>query len=193
MPQSRSEAPRSLVMSKYKEPDMRNWIQTIFLVNSKLDDMCDNIDKKVHMISLNRKMPAMKLFDKILDLNSRKISLVNLRVLRDKMIDSLTMTEWTALEAHFAGHTYEEIGFQIGFSRSSAFRIVNGVYDKLGKLLKRLGYGEERLMEEYGQFHVINKTYRRQCCIKPEKEPTEKSEIPFIDVANAEVGCFAHL
>lgn len=140
---------------------MKNWIRVIFALNPKLDALTYSIDGQVDSLSSLTTVPTMELFDSIIKLNDRKVRIINLRVLHDKMKAALTQKEYYIITRSALGASFSEIGEELGLSKGYVYRTYLRIIRKLSKLLYSYGYNEEKFSCEYDDVALIKRTYKK--------------------------------
>lgn len=140
---------------------MKNWIRVIFALNSKLDALTYSIDGQVDGLSSLTNVPAMELFDSIIRLNDKKVRLINLRVLHDKMKESLTARESYIIERSSRGISFAEIAEELNLTRGYVYRQYMRIMQKLSKLLATYGYNADKFERDYNDILLISRTYKK--------------------------------
>lgn len=140
---------------------MKNWIRVIFALNHKLDALTYSIDGQVDSIASLTGVPAMDLFDSIIKLNDKKVRLINLRVLHDKMKEVLSDREYYIMSRASRGASFNEIAECLGLSKGHVYRMYVKVIQKLTKLLGTYGYTVDKFACDYNDIALINRTYKK--------------------------------
>lgn len=138
---------------------MKNWIRVIFAINGKLDALTYSIDGQVENLSALTTVPTMELFDDIIKLNDKKVRLINLRVLHDKMEEALTSRERYIIVRSSMGYSFGEIADALGLSKGNVYRTYLKTQKKLCKILSSYGYTKEKFERDYEDIALINRTY----------------------------------
>ncbi len=120
---------------------MKIWILMIFYLNSNLDRLCDKLDNKIEKLALDMSQPCEVLYEKIIALSQKRDDLINLRVLHNNMVDSLTKEESQEMQElatkFFASHS------------TSCFRGKIKILKKCIQALIKAGYSAEKFKEVY--------------------------------------------
>ena len=140
---------------------MKNWIRVIFTLNNKFDAFSISIDKQVDSLSSLLTVPTMKLIDSIIKLNDKKVKIINLRVLHDKMKQSLTNKEYYIVMRSATGSSFAEIADVIGMSKGSTYRWYQRIIARLSKLLAYYGYDEKKFDSDYNDIELVARTYKK--------------------------------
>lgn len=140
---------------------MKNWIKVIFALNNKLDALTYSIDSQVDSLSKVTGGNTMELFDNIIRLNDKKVRLINMRVLHDKMREALSERELFIISQSAKGKPLVDIAAELDISKSHAYRLFNKTITKLCKVLASYGYDREKLESDYGDVVLITKTYKK--------------------------------
>lgn len=145
---------------------MKNWIKVIFALNNKLDAMTYSIDGQVESLSKVTGGNTMELFDSIIKLNDKKVRLINMRVLHDKMKDALSEKEYRVITLAAKGLSFGDIAAECNIGKGHVYRIYNRLIGKLTKVLGLYGYDAEKFNSDYGDVMLISKTYKKLARIK---------------------------
>lgn len=145
---------------------MKNWIKVIFALNSKLDAMTYSIDGQVDSLSSLFNVPTMELYDNIIKLNDKKVRIINLRVLHDKMKEALSEREYYIMTCIARGATFEEIAGRIGLTKGGTYRIYRQIIIKLSKILVAHGYTIDKFAADYGDIALVSRTYKKLAGLK---------------------------
>lgn len=140
---------------------MKNWIKVIFALNSKLDALTYSIDGQVESLSSLITVPTMELFEDIIKLNDKKVRIINLRVLHDKMKEALTSREHFIIMQSSFGASFGEIADSLALSKGHVYRIYLKTVQKLSKILNSYGYNAEKFMSDYKDVALIDRTYKQ--------------------------------
>lgn len=140
---------------------MKNWIKVIFALDSKLDALTYSIDSQVDCLSKVIGGDTLELFDNIMRLNDKKVRLINLRVLHDKMKEALSERELIIITQSAKGKPLSEIADMLGLSRSHIYRLHDRAVLRLIKLLRFYGYDNKRFTDDYSDMTLINKMYKK--------------------------------
>ena len=145
---------------------MKNWIRVIFALNNRLDALTYSIDGQVDSISSLTTVPAMELFDSIIKLNDKKVRIINLRVLHDKMKETLTSREYYIIARSSHGASFSEIAESLGLSKGHVYRLYQRTIQKLIRVLSAYGYTEEKFFDDYKDVTLIARTYKKLARLK---------------------------
>lgn len=140
---------------------MKNWIKVIFALNNKLDALTYSIDGQVDNLASLTSVPAMDLFDRIIKLNDKKVRIINLRVLHDKMKEALSPSEYAIITASAFGKSFADIAREVGLSKAGVYKAYVRIIEKLTKLLHSFGYDCEKFACEYNDMVLITRTYKK--------------------------------
>lgn len=140
---------------------MKNWIRVIFALNNKFDALTYSIDKQVEGMAALLTVPTVDLFDAIIKLNDKKVRIINLRVLHDKMKESLSAKELYVVDGYARGVSLSEMGERLSLGKGGAYRQLLRTIKKLTKILAYYGYTKERLDEEYKDVALVTRTYKK--------------------------------
>ncbi|MBR2967478.1 MAG: hypothetical protein IKC35_01710 [Clostridia bacterium] len=140
---------------------MKNWIRVIFALNNKFDAFSNSIDKQVDSLSSLLTVPTMKLIDSIIKLNDKKVKIINLRVLHDKMKESLTKKEYYIVMRSASGGSFAEIADIVGMSKGSTYRWYQRIMARLCKLLAYYGYDEQRFESDYKDIALVERMHKK--------------------------------
>ncbi len=140
---------------------MKNWIKVIFALNSKLDALTYSIDSQVDGLSKVTQGNTLELFNRIIRLNDKKVRLINLRVLYDKMKESLGEKEMLIISETAKGTPLCEIADMLGMSKSHVYRLYDKTMYRLSRLLISHGYDAEKFASDYGDDMLVTKTYKK--------------------------------
>ncbi len=140
---------------------MKNWIKVIFALNNRLDALTYSIDEQVDSLSSVLTVPTMKLFDRIIKLNDKKVKIINLRVLHDKMKENLNAKEYCVVSRSSRGVSFADIAKELNVSKGSAYRIYERVINRLTRLLAYYGYDENKFAEDYKDVALVARTHKR--------------------------------
>ncbi len=139
---------------------MKNWIRVIFALNNKLDALTYSIEGQVDSLSSLTTVPTMELFDDIIKLNDKKVRIINLRVLHDKMKEALTSREHAIIMRSSLGTSFGEIAESIGLSKGHVYRIYLKTIQKLSKILNSYGYTVDKFKSDYKDVAIIDRAYK---------------------------------
>ncbi len=140
---------------------MKNWIKVIFALNSKLDALTDSIDSQVDGLSKVTSGDTLELFNRIISLSDKKIRLINMRVLHDKMADLLNERERFIISQSAKGKSLAEVAEELDLSRSRVYKIYDKATARLIRLLASHGYNEQKFADDYGDVTLVIKTYKK--------------------------------
>ena len=140
---------------------MKNWIKVIFALNHKLDALTYSIDGQVDNLSSLTAVPAMELFEGIIKLNDKKVRIINLRVLHDKMKEALTDREHYIIARSARGVSFDAIAESLKLSKGHVYRLYLKSVQKLSKVLASYGYTEEKFKDEYKDIALVARTYKK--------------------------------
>ncbi len=139
---------------------MKNWIRVIFALNNKLDALAYSIEGQVDSLSSLTTVPTMELFDDIIKLNDKKVRIINLRVLHDKMKEALSPREHTIIMRSSLGTSFCEIAESIGLSKGHVYRIYLKTIQKLSRILNSYGYTVDKFKSDYQDVALIDRAYK---------------------------------
>ena len=140
---------------------MKNWIRVIFALNNRLDALTYSIDRQVENMSELLTVPTMELFDSIIELNDKKVRIINMRVLHDKMKEALSSREYYVIARSSHGASFSEIGESLGLSKGHVYRLYQRTIQKLTRVLSSYGYTEEKFLEDYKDIPLIARMYKK--------------------------------
>jgi len=133
---------------------MRDWILMIIAVNPSLERMSQIIDQKVEDLALSPIGDTLNKVETIIRLNEKKILLINLRVVNEKIRKKLDGEEYALIKEFAFGKTVRAVSENIGASSSTTYRKLNKAFKKAENVLISLGYDKEK-MEGYLNFPYI--------------------------------------
>lgn len=140
---------------------MKNWIRVIFALNPKLDALTYSIDGQVDSLSSLTSVPTMELFDNIIRLNDKKVKIINLRVLHDKMKEAISEREHYIILHSARGASFGEIADKLSLDKGYVYRVYRKAVQKLTKLLISYGYDKQKFIDDYSDITLINRTYKK--------------------------------
>ncbi len=133
---------------------MREWILMVLTVNSSLERMTELIDEKVEELALSPGGDTLSKVETIIRLNDKKISLINLRVMHEKVLKRLDKEEFRLLKGFAFGKPVRALAEESGRSVSATYRRLNRALKKAEGVVIAMGYGESRF-KYYLQFPYI--------------------------------------
>ncbi|MCH5164325.1 MAG: hypothetical protein J1F36_04840 [Clostridiales bacterium] len=140
---------------------MKNWIKVIFALNNRLDALTYSIDREVEGMSALLTVPTMELFDSIIKLNDKKVRIINLRVLHDKMKETLSPREYYIIARSSHGASFSEIAEGLGLSKGHVYRLYQRTIQKLTRVLSSYGYTEGKFFDDYNDIVLIARMYKK--------------------------------
>jgi len=149
---------------------MKNWILMIMSVNSSLERLTENIDKKVESVALTFAGDTISKVETIIKLNDKKISLINLRVMYEKFCEKLSDEEIKMLKDFAFGKSVRQLAQEKGNAISTTYRKLSKAFKKAESVLVAIGFDENRFLS-YLQFPYI------KAKIKAIKRRTKSEEI----------------
>lgn len=153
------------------------WIMSIFMVAPKLTGLCGVIDKRVESLALNMNRDAMTLFNEIIDLSDKKVKVINLKVMRERMWEKLDFVEREVYLLFLKRYSFEQIGLELEMSKSRVARILNKASAKCARALLSLGFSEEKLEKEYGDIALLKRyVIKFKRCFNKNEEKIEISK-----------------
>lgn len=141
--------------------NMNFWILTILDMSTKLDYYADNLEKRAEGLSVCLTKDTLSLFNEIMDLNNKKIKLINFKVMYDSVIATLKKDERIIMEEYAKNQTLEEIGKLLDVNKSTVMRRMNKAILKCGAVLTALGYTSKKLFSEYGDYAAVYYTFTK--------------------------------
>lgn len=130
--------------------ELKIWCKTFLNAYRCLERITQAIDKIVLSTGLNLSLDASVSTSKILELTERKITLINLKLFIEKLLNSLEKEHTQIIMLKYIDQVKsEDIAKQMNMSCRTFFRKVNISLNSLELALKRAGKTHESLLEEY--------------------------------------------
>ena len=102
---------------------------------------------------------TMKLYEKIIEMNSEKIKLLNLKVLIDKALHLMLKEDVRFIVLRFfKGMKFIDIGNDFNVSLRQVFRLYDRATESFKNQLQYLKYTPERIEEEFGDIPLYRET-----------------------------------
>ena len=140
---------------------MKFWAMTIMRLGGKLEKLADSIDETVGKLALDLSADTLKQYYKIMEYNDVKRRVVNLKVMRDRMLDRLPEDEREIVLCYAAGKAMQEIADTRGVSKSSISRKIHTALYKCIRVLDTLGFDTSRLDAEYADIPLVQRTLKK--------------------------------
>lgn len=134
---------------------MKYWIMTIIEVYPSLVRMTEKIDSKVEKIALSLEGRTLDKVEAIIKLNDAKVSLINLKVLYERIKDKLTDEEFLLLKEISAGQTLRSCAQSAQKSPAALYRKFVKILQKAGRVLTSLGFDDKKMDDVYLRFPYI--------------------------------------
>jgi hypothetical protein len=130
--------------------ELKIWCKTFLNVYRCLEKITQAIDKIVLTTGLNLSMEANVASNKILQLTERKITLINLKLFIEKLLNSLPEEHTKLIMLRYVDQAKsEDIAKQMGISSRTYFRKSIASIKSMELALKRTGKTHESLKKEY--------------------------------------------
>lgn len=102
---------------------------------------------------------TLKLMEKILEQNSEKIQLINLKLLLDKAFNLMLSEDIRIINLRFLrGLKFVDMAAILDISLRQVFRVYDRAVESFSNQLEYLKYTPERFMEEYGELDIVKST-----------------------------------
>ncbi len=160
---------------------LKVWGKTLLSIYNCLFKLVEEIDKIVEDFALKGGMSYgfnSSLFNmqKIIDLTERKITLINVKVLVEQIMEGLDDTSCKILTLKFIDKIPSELVVKaLGLTRRTFYRRFNNGLETFARKLKSLGYDEKNMIDFIRDEHWIFEVYKDFC----EKEIQEEFEESF--------------
>jgi Sigma-70, region 4. len=117
-----------------------------------------SVVKRARFNYVSRNADTLEVLNEMLELNTEKQRLVNLKVLIDKALDFMLPEDKQIIYLRFVKKLrFEEISKKLDVSLRQTFRLYNRAVETFSVQLEYVGYTAERVEEEFGST-VIYKT-----------------------------------
>ena len=130
--------------------ELKIWCKTFLNVYRSLEKITQAIDKIVLTTGLNLSLDASTCAGKILELTERKITLINLKLFIEKLLNSLPEKHTQIIMLKYVDQAKsEDIARQMCISSRTFFRKTNASLKSMELALKQEGKTHESLLMEY--------------------------------------------
>lgn len=135
-----------------------NWCNAMLVAYSSLPQIVKDIERSIDLRvksgfgsrHLYYGISTEELLTGILNLNQRKIRLINIKVLVDKSLQALSEREQEFIKLKFfIKKPLREVAERLGVSLRTAFRIYDRVMERVEYALHRMGFDEAWFEKEY--------------------------------------------
>lgn len=147
------------------------WTKTILSVYRYLERICGAIDKIVMKSALGScNIVGQSFFynnvysisQKIIDLSERKVSLINLKILTEEVLEKISKNDAKLLiKKYFDGEKCREIAQDMDISMRTLFRKLESAQTSFSKNLKLKGYDDEKIFQMLKNEKWIVNVYER--------------------------------
>lgn len=134
------------------------WCNTMLVAYTALPEIVKSIEKTVDLKvksgfqsrHFSFGLSTEEFLNSILQLNQRKIRLINIKVLIDRVLELLPEADTAFLcLRYFERKTFQEVSERLGCSLRTVFRRNERIVRRVSAELERLGYGAEWFFKEY--------------------------------------------
>ncbi len=116
------------------------WAKTILKVYRYIDKAIILLDKAVEKLSLRPDLTATDVTNRLLNLTERKVNLINLKLIVEKVLASCSVKHLRVLSLKYIQDLKsDEIAEHFNKSRRTIFRLINDAFNEFVK--KMLGFG----------------------------------------------------
>lgn len=143
---------------------MKNWVLTVSAAAERLAGWMRRIDRRIEGIALDAGGNTARQYEMILDLQDKKVRLINLGVL-DGMLSRELGGGYELVKEYADGRSLTDIAKLRHVSRSTVYRRVQDALNRGGALLQREGYGEDILRKDYAAIRCVGKIAQRYSAV----------------------------
>ena len=115
----------------------------------EFDNARENLLKSGIGVYLGRRLTNEELFEKIIDVNYRRLGLINVKVLVDEGMRRLPQKAREVLQARYMDKSVNTYCEAKDVSKRTFFRRLDSATRRLGEVLISLGYDERKILLEY--------------------------------------------
>ena len=157
------------------------WARTILELYRYIDKAIVLLDSAVEKLSLRADLSATDITNRLLNLTERKISLINLKLIVEKVLASCNTKNLRVLSLKYIqGLKIDEIAEHMNTCRRTVFRLLNGAIDQFVSNMLNLGFcsnylykhlkTEKWILSQYGKEYLKIQQKEKQRFIKLEFE-----------------------
>lgn len=136
---------------------MEIWVLLIIAIKSKLGEAVKNMEKKIMRVAFNHSMPAEKQSRIVSDLINKKNMLINLKVLSDRIEESLEKSKLDIIK-EFLSAREEAYSIENKRTRGEFIELVLSLADEGAQPLRALKLTVGKMEEDYLSLPLVYMT-----------------------------------
>jgi hypothetical protein len=133
------------------------WVLLIIAIKSKLGEAVKNMEKKIMRVALNHSMPAEKQSRIVSDLINKKNMLINLKVLSDRIEESLEKSKLDIIK-EFLSAREEAYSIENKRTRGEFIELVLSLADEGAQPLRAIKLTVGKMEEDYLSLPLVYMT-----------------------------------
>ena len=135
--------------------EINTWSKTLLTIYNQLEKITEAIDnlvltRAINSHNYNTNNEVLYVADKIINLTQRKIKLINLKVLVDKVLNKMDKEEAKILILKYLYEfNTEKLMESLGVKERSIFRKINEAIVSFSTICEKYGFNSEKLYDTY--------------------------------------------
>lgn len=154
---------------------MEFWVLTVVAMESKLRYIADKYTKRAEDAALHPVGDTFAAIERVAEINDMKRRIVNMKVMYDKIKESLKADELELLAAYI-GSSAAEIAEREYISRAKVYRRIARAMKQAVRALLRLGYDKAKMDGDYLSLQLPSRTYLQIKRLKRKERESEKEK-----------------
>lgn len=134
---------------------MKDWIMLVLAVDPRLDSLTETIDARVETLAATPVLGTMSQIERIMELNDKKIKLINLRVMHDRMCAALSSAEYELIFYYAMGFSVAKLAARRQRSPAYIYRRLLKIFNKCERVLCEMKLDPVRLASDYKDIPLV--------------------------------------